>query len=326
MFFLAFSTAFLFSRTEVRDRYELRGRILQSDGKPFRNVVPAVFIHGSITPFVSQTLADPGGQFKFKNLPAGMYTLIIAVPEAGQLQQSLDVGPSFADAKGRLEVTFRFDSTPGTSELHTVVASQLSVPVKARDLYQKARARLGKHDVAGAVEYLKKATDLAPQYAEAWNNLGTIAYQTQDYRGAERYFREALSHEPNAFAPLVNLGGALLSQGRAKEAQPINLQAVKVRPDDSLAHSQLGQTYYLLGQLDDAERHLKQAKVLDPGHFSFPQLVLAELYKRRQDYNAMAAELEEFLRRHPDSPSAQAVRTSLDWARTHAAGAAGGKN
>lgn len=306
------------ARTATENRYELLGKILQSDGKPFRDVTPVIFIHGSTTPFVSQALAGPGGQFKFKDLPAGMYTLVMAVPRAGQIQRSVDVGPSFADRRGRVEVSFRFEAAPATEELQIVTANELSVSEKARQLYEKAQARLGKHDVAGAVESLKKAVDMAPQYADAWNNLGTISYQTQDYREAERYFREALRHQPHAFAPLVNLGGALLSQGRAKDSLPINLQAVHARPDDALAHSQLGQSYYFLGQLDDAEIHLKQAKTLDPRHFSFPQLVLAELYQRRQDYTAMAAELEEFLRYHPDSPPARAAQDLLKWARERA--------
>ena len=92
----------------------------------------------------------------------------------------------------------------------------------------------------GAIEYLKNALDLAPQFSAAWNHLGTIAYQSGEYETAEKHFREALRHDPDSYAPLVNLGGALLSLNRVEEALTINLEAVKERPDDALAHSQLG--------------------------------------------------------------------------------------
>ncbi|MBI4455602.1 MAG: tetratricopeptide repeat protein [Acidobacteria bacterium] len=304
-----------YAESRQKDRYEFRGKIVRRDEKPFSDILPLVFLQASSAPFTAQTFADPAGRFKFKNLLPGMYTLIIVIPQAGQTRQSVDVGPSFADANGKIEATVLFDPTPSVEDLHTVSALQLSIPEKARRQYEKAQERLARHDVPGAVKYLKNAVDLAPKFVEAWNNLGTVSYQTQDYKQAEEYFREALKHEPDAYAPLVNLGGALLSQGKAQESLPINLQAVKFKPDDALAHSQLGQSYYFLGQLENAEKHLKRAKTLDPRHFSFPQLVLAEIYKQRPDYLALTAELEEFLRYHPDSQVASTVRKTLERAQ-----------
>ena len=93
----------------------------------------------------------------------------------------------------------------------------------------------------------------------------------------------------------------LLAQGKVEESHSINQRAVEMRPDDALAHSQLGRSYFSLGELDSAQRHLKQAKALDPKHFSFPQLVLAEIYQRRNDSVSLMWELEEFLKYHPDS-------------------------
>lgn len=296
-------------------RYELHGKIVQSGGRPFRETPPVIFINASTAPFTSQTLAGPGGDFRFKDLMAGMYTLTITVPDVGQIERSIDISPSFADARGRIRASFEFDVVRAIEQSHTVVASQLSVPEKAKRQYEKAHSRMEKRDVAGAIESLKKAVELAPQYTDAWNNLGTIAYQSQDYRSAETYFREALRHDPHAFAPMVNLGGALLSQGRTRDSLPINQQAVKTRPDDPLARSQLGRSYYLLGELDAAEKELQRARALDPAHFSFPQLLLARIYERRPDYAAMAEVLEEFLRYHPDSTAANRARGLLARAR-----------
>jgi tetratricopeptide (TPR) repeat protein len=297
-----------------KERFEFRGRVLQESGRPF-DATPVVFLHGSVTPFTAKTEADGDGRFKFKDLLPGMYTLVIAVPRAGELSQTIEVGPSFADPKGRVEHSFRFERKLLPDELHEVSAAQLAVPEKAQREYEKAQEYLGKRDIARAVTHLKKAVELSPEFSSAWNNLGTIAYQSQAYKDAEGYFRQALHHDPDSYAPLVNLGGALLSQGMAKESLPVNLKAVKARPGDALAHSQLGQSYFFLGQLDEGERHLKQAKVLDPRHFSFPQLPLAEIYGRRLDYVSAAGELEEFLRYHPDSKIAAGVAKALETAR-----------
>jgi hypothetical protein len=70
-------------------------------------------------------------------------------------------------------------------------------------------------------------------------------------------------------------------------------------------------TYFYLGKPDLAQKYLTAAKRLDPGHFSHPQLMLAEIALRRQDRTAAADELAEFLRYHPDSPQAGPVKQRL---------------
>src|SRR5690606_21594880 len=95
---------------------------------------------------------------------------------------------------------------------------------------------------------------------------------------AERHFRRALKEDPSSYPPLVNLGGALLALGKHEEALKINERAVRRAPEDALAHSQLGMSYVQARDFAKAELHLRQAIALDPGHFSAPQLVLADLY------------------------------------------------
>jgi predicted Zn-dependent protease len=66
-----------------------------------------------------------------------------------------------------------------------------------------------------------------------------------------------------------------------------------------------------LNQLDKALTFLKEAKRLDPSHFTHPQRHLAEIYLRLSNPRAAAAELEDFLARHPDSTEAVSARQSL---------------
>jgi tetratricopeptide (TPR) repeat protein len=158
---------------------------------------------------------------------------------------------------------------------------------------------------------LRKAVEIAPGFSAAWNHLGTIAYKAQQYDEAAADFRKALTADPEAYEPLVNLGGVLLNLSKTDEAWSYNVHAVLKRPEDALANSQLGMNYYELGKADLAIKHLEQARKLDPGHFSNPQLLLAEIYMRRQE-NARAAEvLEQFLAVHPDWPRAAAMREAI---------------
>jgi Flp pilus assembly protein TadD len=301
------------SSAEVR--YELSGKILQEDGNPYPATKIEVVLHGAVTPFHAETFAGRDGQFKFKKLPAGTYTLIVYIPRVGENRKTVEVGPSFADSKRVVETRFLFGRETILTRNQSVSAVELSVPQKARKAFIQAQECIARQDLKRAIEHLKMAVEIAPQYIEAWNNLGTIAYQTKEFEEAEKYFREALKHDPESYFPLLNLGGTLLSMGRFEESLPFNTQTVEMKPGDALAQSQLGQSYYYLGQVDAAEKHLKQAKSLDPGNFSYPQLFLLQIYAKRNQLPEAILEMEEFLKLHPDSPRAPGIQDLLQKVR-----------
>jgi Tfp pilus assembly protein PilF len=289
--------------------YQLQGSI-HPEGQA------SVTIFGATTPFQESALSDHRGRFRFRRLLAGTYTVAVFIPGRGEVRQTVAVGPAGADRRGRLGVRIDVSEANVVAEeairrRNLVSVRELSVPPQARREYEEARKKLARRDAAGAAAHLERAVQLAPQFAEAWNTLGTIAYQSREYEKAATYFREALEQEPGAYEPLVNLGGVLLNLDQPEEALAYNRHAVLRRSNDALAHSQLGQTYFFLGQLDLAIKHLNEAKRLDPSHFSHPQLVLAEIYLQRQENQAAAAELQEFVRRHPDDPNAGRWREAI---------------
>ena len=165
--------------------------------------------------------------------------------------------------------------------------------------------------MAAAIAHLKRAVELAPQFSDAWNHLGTIAYQTGRYAEAETDFRKGLEAEPDAYAPLVNLGGVLINLAKWDEALAYNRQAVLKSPHDALANSQLGIAYFYAGQLDSAEKYLTAAKQIDPAHFSHPQMLLAEIHLRRNEPEAAAGELQDLLKWHPDLPDARKIKAEI---------------
>ncbi|MBL8174391.1 MAG: tetratricopeptide repeat protein [Bryobacterales bacterium] len=256
------------------------------------------------------------GKFKYKNLTPGQYAVIIYVPRMGEFRQTYSVGPASADKKGRVKLNIIIHPSRATrlftpKDRFTIPVRRLSIPDKARKEFANAARKIGKNDRQGAEAHLLKATELAPQYSAAWNMLGTLYYQQGKYAQAEEYFREAIRQDPDSFEPVVNLGGALISQNRAKEAIDVNQDAVKRRPKDALANSQLGLSYLESGNPEMAEKYLAEAKRLDPGHFSNPQIYLSQIYFKRGQKQMAAAELEHFLRHHPDSKEAPQIREAI---------------
>jgi tetratricopeptide (TPR) repeat protein len=296
--------------------YELRGRLAPGTRA-------SVWLYATSSPFEDRTASDDLGRFRFQKLSAGSYTLSALVPGRGEMRQTIEVGPSQADSKGRVELVIElrddlFESHDALRHAALVSTRELAIPEQAYRQYEEAQKRLARRDVDGAVERLEHAVQIAPQFATAWNNLGTIAYQTRNYPRAEKCFRRGLEADPDAYEPLVNLGGVLINNQKLDEALQYNLAAVRARPRDALGNSQLGLTYFFLTKLDLAEKYLIIAKQIDPRHFSCPQLTLAQIHARRHETAAQAAELEEFLKYHPDWPEAARIRANVERLRAAA--------
>ena len=289
---------------------ELRGRI----DPPIR---AAVALYGSTHPFQKQVLSNGKGRFRFRNLPAGTYTVSIFHPRRGEFRRTVEVTQSFAGGNGRVEVTILFEPPKGERERalvrnNTVDTRVLSIDPKAVRQLEAAQNKLAKGRADDAVTELRKAVQISPQFVAAWNLLGTISYQRAEYEQAERYFRAALEHDDDSFEPTVNLGGTLLSMGRHEDALPYNQYAVLARPQSALANSQMGMNHFFLADPARALDYLEKAKRLDPSHFSHPQLILAELHAQQGRVAEAIKELRDFLRRHPDSPRADGVRRSIE--------------
>jgi tetratricopeptide (TPR) repeat protein len=281
--------------------FELIGHIQPEQPLP-------VYLHGATAPFRATTEADLNGRFHFRKLLAGAYVLAV-----GGLQRTVEVGPSLADAKGRVKVTIDLrdaDRETG-AERHRVSVRELSLSKEARREYEDALKALARPDVPAAVAHLRRAVELAPQFSAAWNHLGTIAYQTGQFVEAEADFRRGLVADPEAYAPLVNLGGVLINLAKWDEALACNRRAVLKNPNDALANSQLGMAYFYSGQFDPAEKYLTEAKQIDPAHFTHPQMLLAEIHLGRNEPEAAAEELRDLLKRHPDLPNASKIKEQI---------------
>jgi len=299
--------ALVTSATAGEPLYDLYGQV--------RPAGPAfISLFGVDAPF---TASSPtlDGRFHFRKLLAGTYTVAVSSAGRGEARRTVEVRPDAAGSRRR--VTVAIDLAPADfvpiepARQHVVSAVQLAIPARAQRDYDAARKALSHRDTAAAVSHLERAVLAAPQFAAAWNELGTIAYRTQMYARAEDCFLHAHNQDPSAFEPLVNLGGVEVTLHRTERALDFNIQAVLARPNDALAQSQLGMAYFQAGNDELALKHLEIGRSLDPAHFSHPQLVMAEIHLRRQDRAAAAADLEDFLNHHPDWPQAAKMRHAI---------------
>jgi tetratricopeptide (TPR) repeat protein len=294
----------------VEPNLELRGHIEAEAGRA-RNIQVTLF--GVESPYRDTVESDHGGNFRFRGLAPGNYTVALLREGLGEVRRTVVVSAALADKHGVVKATIPWAPAEAVNNGGGAVSAQrLMVPEDAEAKYAEAKERLAQHDTQGAVQSLQAAVLLAPRFAAAWNSLGVIAFQSGDDDQAEKYFEKSLSAEPDSFEPLVNLGGVMLKEGRNQEALRYNQRAVAEHPLDALANAQLGMSYFQLHDYDQAEQYLTAAKKQDPALFTQPQLFLAEIYARRGDRASAIRELQELLAQRPDGPMAQRVQRSLE--------------
>jgi len=114
-------------------------------------------------------------------------------------------------------------------------------------------------DTDKAIIYYKKSLELKPNYAEAYNNLGT-AYQTiYNLDEAILNYKKALKYKSNFAEAYNNLGSAFQRLGMFKDAIHSFKEAIKVKPEYEVAYSNLGNTLIELGEFENAITNFKKA-------------------------------------------------------------------
>lgn len=81
-----------------------------------------------------------------------------------------------------------------------------------------------------AMQFLDAVTELAPDYAEGWNQRAYVEYMDNNYDAAVGDLRRALALEPNHFKALEGLARILRETGQKKPALQAYKQILKINP------------------------------------------------------------------------------------------------
>jgi tetratricopeptide (TPR) repeat protein/SAM-dependent methyltransferase len=119
---------------------------------------------------------------------------------------------------------------------------------------------------AEALELMQRAAFLAPEDAEAHNNLGNAFQELGRLVEAEASLRQALRITPNYAAAHYNLGNVLKSIGQQAEAESSYRQALAVNPSLAEAYFNLGVVLHESGRSDAAEESCRHALQIRPDY------------------------------------------------------------
>jgi superkiller protein 3 len=115
-----------------------------------------------------------------------------------------------------------------------------------------------------AVVACRKAIELDPKYAYAYNNLGSALHAQKKLDEAVAAYRKAIELDPKAAPAYSNLGTTLGAQKKLDEAVAACRKAIELDPKDAAAYSNLGAALNLQKKPDEAVAACRKAIELDP--------------------------------------------------------------
>ena len=258
------------------------------------------------------TTSDEYGNFVFRGLNSGDYTLVIDKErEFEAFAQTVSIiQPRGFPAVNQL-VNVRLIPKAGAGKPAVVNAELANVPRAALAFYNNAAEQAKKNDYAAAVEQLKLAIKEYPEFALAFNDLGVQYLKLNQLENADEAFQRALKITPDAFPALVNRGIANVMMKRYGEAVPVLRKALKKNDQSAVPHYFLGQALANMGMFADAEKELLAALTLGKEEMKEAHRLLAIIYVSQGAKKQAADQLEAYLKVAPNTPDAANLKEKI---------------
>jgi tetratricopeptide (TPR) repeat protein len=254
-------------------------------------------------PELSRQRVLNGGTYRFSNLTAGEYELVVEIDlhEVSRTRILL----TFLHAPFGLQQDIVFDYQPAGDPAKGSTISAAAVHERTAEnkrLFKKAEDAVAKDDHDQAISLLTQmaANDKADYQVQSI--LGTLLASKGKYDEAEQAYLAALSAKPTFAPALLDFGRLRLRQKKFAEAIDTLTRLVELQPDSGEANLLLGDAYAQMDQRPKAIPYLHSA-----ANLGYPEahLRLAWIYDAVGSKDKAALEYEEFLKKKPNYPERQ---------------------
>ena len=286
------------------NRRSVTGNVYYADsGKPVENVL--VELKNSEGLVVEQTMSGPTGFFQFFNLGRGSYEISIHVQGYEPIAQTVDL--SFSSSRGNvLSLRPRRDPSGPAPSGSNVSAHELSMPEKARSAYEEGQRKLYQEkDAAAGLKAFQQAATEAPDFYEAYYQMGMAELSLDDFSAAEKDFQKSIEISKDGYAEAdVALGSVQLDQNRNKEGEALIRHGLSLSPNSWLGLYELGRAQLNQNEVQEAAASAEKARQIQPNAPVIYRL-LANVHIRQKNRAALLEDLNTYIKLEPGSAAGQ---------------------
>ena len=279
---------------------DIRVRIVTNDNIPVSEQVRVQLIGGQGIP-VSEKFSQSDGLAEFSGIPLGSYSIrIIGMTVESTTTDQFSVGCERQHFEIIHVKPVTADKDAGSKQ-GTVSASTLNIPPKAKSEFEKGSELLSRGDYEHATEKLKKAIELYPKYAAAYNSLGVIYVRENKKGDAKAAWQKATEVDAKFTPAYLNLARLSLGEGDVDGGEKLIQKALTVQPGSPDGLLLLCNVESSKGQYDDVLANAKKVHAAPHQGFADIHLAAADAYLHQNRPQDALSEYEIFLKEDPNS-------------------------
>jgi tetratricopeptide (TPR) repeat protein len=303
-----------FAQSEtVSNRNTIQGDIITPNGQRLDH---PVMVWLSTSRGDLSTTSNGNGSFVFRQLGGGRFVIKVDAGEAFEPADEVinipDTGSAGTMSRVGQLYSVQIHLRPRVGQpLTKGVISANDPPKAAVDLYNKALESVKVGDRDKAIEQLKAAIAIHPQFVAALNGLGVQYMKLGKYQPAFEALNSALLFSPDSFILHLNCGISLFHLTRYSLAEK-EFDAALLKNDASgSAHVYRARTLIALKRFDDAAKDLKRAIEIGGDDAKLAHRYLAGIYVEKGDNVEAVKQLELYLKASPDSKESEQIRNLI---------------
>jgi carboxypeptidase family protein/tetratricopeptide repeat protein len=297
---------------EVEQTSSITGNVYYAGwNQPAENI--QVELRDTAGNLIAPQVTNASGQFEFHHLPRGNFVLVITA--VGYETISLNVDTNYSSSRGN-DIYLKPTSTGESGQQRpSVSAHELSMPRKSRDLVKAGKKKFYvDKDIQGALKNFQEAVAAAPDYYEAYYEIGMDYLALGKPEDADRNFRKSIELSGDKYGESeIGLGTLMLNKSDFANGEKAIRHGLELAPKFWLGYYELGRVLMNQNRIADAENAAEKARSLSPNSAIIYRL-LANVHMDEKNYPALLKDLDAYIKLDPNSPAgarAREIRTQV---------------
>src|SRR5436190_1108944 len=279
----------------------LRGQMYLPNGAPLHRIVRFT-LHTDDGGRNELLFTDSNGRIEVVQRVDVPYTITVESDEETYATTTASFDPAYSGRYILIHLKPLESKTSYPPGVVNVNTTDQNVSPKAKDLYESALEMIKSQQYEKAVEPLKSAIALQPNYFHAYNDLGVLYMKLNKLDLAVDALRRAIKINQRIYLPQLNLGIVLNRQSKFKEAADVLMKVEHANPDRlSKINPALIEATMGAQRWPDAEVEIRKALTLNELDVVDLKIKLGTVLMRQGRFDEAARFLREAVQARPDS-------------------------
>ena len=259
---------------------------------------------------IFQTFTNEQGFADLSRVPEGRYKVRA---KGDEIEETTGREFVIFTGQGYYDVMLQVRRKPQTTQpsLNSMVhVTDLNVPPKAKENFDKGIEALNRNELQQARDSFEKAIREYPEYSAAYGNLGVSWLREGRVEEGSAALRKAVSLNPHLSSAYRSLAILAFKEGKLQETEELLNQSLADDPNDPQGLALLAKVQFARGEMDQAIASAQKVHAQPHERYAFVHFIAASAFQAKGQNQEAIREYKIFLKEAPNHPSAPEARAA----------------